>query len=88
MIDIIQKIRCPNCGSKAVRRYFTSNEAAYRNCPNKQVIYTECPVCDYLMVMCSLSGSVLEAQFSGTSCVSRNSDFELSQSNQKKEVTI
>ena len=72
MIDIIQKISCPNCGSKAVRRYFTSNEAAYSNCPNKKVIYTECPVCDYLMVMCSLSGSVLEAEHSSTSSVNQS----------------
>ena len=79
MIDIVQKISCPNCGNKAVRRYFTSNEAAHSNCPNKQVIYTECPVCDYLMVMCSLSGSVLEAEFSSTFSLNRNSDFKLSQ---------
>lgn len=69
MINSIQKISCPNCGSKASRTHFTSNNAAYRSCPNKQVIQTECPVCDYLMVMCSLNGSVLEAEFPGTSLV-------------------
>ena len=78
MIDIVQKISCPNCGSKAIRRYFTSNETAHSNCPNKQVVYTECPVCDYLMVMCSLSGNVLEAEFSSTFSVNRNSNLEYS----------
>ena len=78
MIDIVQKISCPNCGSKAMRRYFTSNETAHSNCPNKQVVYTECPICDYLMVMCSLSGNVLEAEFSSTFSVNRNSNLEYS----------
>ncbi|MDJ0648368.1 MAG: hypothetical protein QNJ60_06630 [Xenococcaceae cyanobacterium MO_188.B19] len=78
-MNIVQKISCPNCGNKAVRRYFTSNEAVYKNCPNKQVIYTECPICDYLMVMCSLSGSVLEAEFSSTFAVNQNSDLKLGQ---------
>ncbi len=77
-MNIVQKISCPNCGNKAVRRYFTSNEAVYSNCPNKQVIYTECPICDYLMVMCSLNGSVLEAEFSSTFVVNQNSDIKLS----------
>ncbi|MDJ0745157.1 MAG: hypothetical protein QNJ32_17605 [Xenococcaceae cyanobacterium MO_167.B27] len=77
MINTIQTIQCPNCGSNAIRRYFTSSEAAYCSCPKKQVIKTECPVCDYLMVMCSLSGSVLEAQFPGTYFVKRSSDFAL-----------
>ena len=61
-----QTIRCPNCGSEAERRYFTSNQEVYRTCPSNQVIQTECAVCDYLMVMCSLNGSVIEAQAPGT----------------------
>jgi hypothetical protein len=61
-----QTVRCPNCGSQAERRYFTSEEAAYSNCPGNLVLQTECPVCDYLMVMCSRNGSVVEAYSSGT----------------------
>ncbi len=58
-------IPCPNCGSKAKRYYFTSNEAAYVSCPQNLVLQTECPVCDYLMVTCSLSGTVIEAHSPG-----------------------
>ena len=61
-----QIVRCPNCGSKAERNYFTSKETIYHACPDNQVIQTECAVCDYLMVMCSLDGSVVEAQAPGT----------------------
>ena len=61
-----QTVHCPNCGSKAERRYFTSEQTIYCKCPENQVIQTECTVCDYLMVMCSLDGSVIEAQAPGT----------------------
>lgn len=75
-MHVTQTVRCPNCGSSAQRRYFTSEEAAYSSCPSNQVIQTECPVCDYLMVICSLSGRVVEAQAPGTSALtySRNSN--------------
>ncbi|MFM2314446.1 MAG: hypothetical protein RLZZ04_3722 [Cyanobacteriota bacterium] len=74
-MNMNQIIRCPNCGSQAERRYFTSNEAIYNSCPNHQVLQTECPVCDYLMVMCSRNASVIEAHAPSTSvfqCVERN----------------
>ncbi len=61
-----QTVRCPNCGSSAQRRYFNSFEATYRSCQGNQVIQTECRACDYLMVMCSLNGSVVEAHAPGT----------------------
>ena len=52
---------CPNCGSLALRRHFVGREAIYSNCLNRQVMITECPICDYLMTMCSLDGRVLES---------------------------
>ena len=67
-----QTVHCPNCGSEAMRRHFTSKETAYRLCPSQQVIQTECDACDYLMVMCSLNGAVVEAQAPGTAEDSRS----------------
>ena len=61
-----QTVRCPNCGSEAERHYFVSEEAAHCFCPSHHVIQTECPACDYLMVMCSRNGSVVEAYAPGT----------------------
>ncbi len=65
------RVLCPNCGSWATRSYFTNQESRYSNCPKNQVIQTECPACDYLMVMCSLSGNVIEAYASATSIMSK-----------------
>lgn len=70
-----QKVRCPNCGSSAQRRYFHSEETTHRSCPGNQFIQTECLACDYLMVMCSLNGNVVEAYAPGTS-VSSNCSQE------------
>ena len=58
-------VRCPNCGNAAKRHYFHSSEATYSCCPRRQVIQTECPSCDYLMVICSRNGSVVEAAAPG-----------------------
>ncbi len=67
-----QAIPCPNCGSQAQRSYFTSKETDCNSCPSNQVIQTECPVCDYLMVMCSVNGAVVEAHAPGTSAKELN----------------
>ena len=71
-MDIKRTIPCPNCGGTANRRYFTSHEAIYNSCQGNYIIQTECPVCDYLLVMCSLNGSVIEAYPSSTSAKMRN----------------
>ena len=54
-MENIQTVRCPNCGSYAQRSYFSDNH----------ITQTQCPVCDYLMVSCSLTGKVLEAYAPG-----------------------
>ncbi|MGK7927396.1 MAG: replication restart DNA helicase PriA [Spirulina sp.] len=51
----IEKVRCPNCGSHAERHYLLKH----------QIVQTQCPVCDYLMVNCSRTGSVVEAYAPG-----------------------
>ena len=71
-MDINHKIPCPNCGGKANRRYFVSNETFYNRCQGDRIIQTECPECDYLLVMCSLNGSVVEACSSSTSAKTRH----------------
>ncbi|XGV99893.1 MAG: zinc ribbon domain-containing protein [Leptolyngbya sp. BL-A-14] len=48
-------IHCPNCGSPAERHYLTSDH----------LTRTQCSACDYLMVMCSQTGRVIEAYAPG-----------------------
>jgi endogenous inhibitor of DNA gyrase (YacG/DUF329 family) len=66
-MNTIQTVHCPNCGSLAERRFFDSDSPVCQDLPNHQVAQTECPVCDYLMVMCWNNGSVLEAYAPGRS---------------------
>ena len=51
---------CPNCGNYGTRRYFMSRDMAYYHCPNREVMTTECSICDYLMTICSVNGKVIE----------------------------
>ncbi len=52
---LIQNISCPNCGSTAQRHYISSSH----------LTKTQCSSCDYLMVMCSQTGRVIEAYAPG-----------------------
>jgi hypothetical protein len=52
---MIESIRCPNCGSIAERHHL-----AYL-----AQVKTQCDACDYLLVMCTRSGHVLEAYAPG-----------------------
>ena len=79
-MDINQTIPCPNCGGRANRRYFISNEAIDAGCPGERVIQTECPECDYLLAICSLNGSVIEAYSSSTSAKIRHLTSSLQKS--------
>lgn len=54
-MQIIQKIRCPNCGSEGERHYILEN----------QIQRTQCPACDYLMIMCTRTARVIEAYAPG-----------------------
>lgn len=63
-MDIRMEIRCPNCGSLA-QRLLSDCLPTGRKCPARQVTQTECPVCDYFMVMCGQNGRVLEAYAPG-----------------------
>ena len=54
-MQITQKVHCPNCGSHAERYYFTKTD----------IIRTQCPACDYLMINCSRTGKVIEAYAPG-----------------------
>jgi uncharacterized Zn finger protein len=55
------KICCPNCGSPAERHILHK----------EQMLRTQCPACDYLMITCSQTGRVIEAYAPGI-------EFELS----------
>ncbi|MDX1977476.1 MAG: hypothetical protein SFT94_07360 [Pseudanabaenaceae cyanobacterium bins.68] len=54
---IIQTVRCPNCGSLAERTYHAVLAQ----------VQTECHSCDYLMVVSTLNGQVIEAHSPGIS---------------------
>ena len=54
-MQIVQKIRCPNCGSEGERHYIYDS----------QLTRTQCPTCDYLMISCTLTGKVIEAYAPG-----------------------
>ena len=62
-----QIIRCPNCGSLADRQFSNDEQSAHSQRLSGKIIRTECRVCDYLMVMRSLDGSVVEAYAPGIS---------------------
>ena len=64
---LTQVVRCPNCGSAAIRHYYDySNELISGSHFNELLIHTECPICDYLMKMRSVDGSVVEASAPST----------------------
>lgn len=50
-----QQVRCPNCGKFADRQYFYKPE----------LMRTACPVCDYLLINCRITGKVIEAYAPG-----------------------
>ncbi|BAZ26221.1 hypothetical protein NIES4073_71270 [Kalymmatonema gypsitolerans NIES-4073] len=54
-MQIVQKIRCPNCGSEGERHYLSDS----------QLTRTQCPICDYLMINCTRTGKVIEAYAPG-----------------------
>jgi hypothetical protein len=54
-MQIVQQIRCPNCGSEAERYYVTDNN----------ISRTQCHTCDYLMISCTRTGKVIEAYSPG-----------------------
>lgn len=47
-----QTIHCPNCGSHALRHQYVME--------NETITETACPVCDYLLVNCGLTGKVMD----------------------------
>jgi len=48
----VQTVRCPNCGRPAERFQL-------------QLVRTQCPTCDYLMITSATTGRVIEAYAPG-----------------------
>lgn len=53
--DLVQIIHCPNCGSRAEREHISE----------RNVVQTECPSCDYFMVIHAETAQVVEAYAPG-----------------------
>lgn len=70
-----QSVRCPNCGNMAQRHYLIGSEVSHYACAGDQVTKTECSVCDYLMVICSVSGNVIEAYAPGRQVMANSGKF-------------
>ncbi|MEL7475828.1 MAG: hypothetical protein AAGJ55_06310 [Cyanobacteria bacterium J06555_12] len=64
-----QTIHCPNCGQAAIRIYGLDRHSGC-HCPDNLLTRTECPVCDYVLSTCTLSGSVVEAYAPGIQLMS------------------
>lgn len=56
VVNIIQTVHCPTCGSLAERRLLSSCQSSI----GESCVRTACPACDYLLVTGSLTGRVLE----------------------------
>lgn len=54
-MQLVQTVRCPNCGSHAERIHISPG----------QLLRTQCSGCDYLMITCSQTGRVIEAHAPG-----------------------
>ncbi len=55
-LGLKQIIHCPNCGHGSAERHYLNEE---------QLVRTQCPQCDYLMITCSRTGKVIEAYAPG-----------------------
>ncbi len=56
MSHCIHQIICPNCGSPAAERHQIAE---------RQIERTQCPECDYLLVMCQRTNQTIEAYAPG-----------------------
>ncbi|HTL90012.1 MAG TPA: replication restart DNA helicase PriA [Leptolyngbya sp.] len=54
-MQVVQTVRCPNCGSHAKRFHIQPDE----------LTRTQCAECDYLMITCAKTGRVIEAYAPG-----------------------
>ncbi|MER3436063.1 MAG: replication restart DNA helicase PriA [Leptolyngbya sp. ERB_1_1] len=54
-MQVVQTVRCPNCGSPAERFHIQPGN----------LTRTQCADCDYLMITCSKTGRVIEAYAPG-----------------------
>lgn len=53
--ETMQMVRCPNCGELAERHHLSGSH----------ITRTQCASCDYLMILCTKTGRVLEAYAPG-----------------------
>jgi hypothetical protein len=54
------KINCSNCGSDRAERHYI---------PDLELVRSQCPACDYLLVTCTATGKVIESYAPGIAAV-------------------
>jgi hypothetical protein len=75
-MQVTQEVRCPNCGCQALRHILSDRLPQTLKCPNHEALQTECPACDYLMVMCTLNGAVVEGYAPGIAATASAKEYE------------
>lgn len=55
-----QEVSCPNCGGRAIRQCTPPVDSNPKTSPQHLICRTECPSCDYLMMMCVLEGELTQ----------------------------
>ena len=55
-----QVVSCPNCGGRATRYCTPHLETDPHSGPKHLICRTECPDCDYLMMMCVTEGELTQ----------------------------
>lgn len=61
VVEVVQTVRCPTCGSLAERRLLSTCQTSI----GEYCVRTACEACDYLLISGSLTGRVLEAYAPG-----------------------
>lgn len=61
VVEVVQTVRCPTCGSLAERRLLSTCQTSI----GEYCVRTACETCDYLLIAGSLTGRVLEAYAPG-----------------------
>ena len=64
-------VRCPDCGSLAIRTHLSRPQFALDNSIEQHIMQTECPSCDYLMNVGLTTGNLIDVYTTNISAFTR-----------------